>query len=67
MSAVFAPSSILGFGVVISLVAYFGGKYASNPALSNAAFPFVVLFVGVWVIYIGFSVFRSVQSITDSG
>jgi hypothetical protein len=58
----FSPSSILGFGVAISLLAYFGGSYLGSPSLVEAAKPFVMLFVGIWVIFIGLTVARNVAS-----
>jgi hypothetical protein len=58
----FTPSSTLGFGVAISLVVYFGGIYLGRPSLSDAAKPFVILFVGVWAIFIGLSVIRNIAS-----
>lgn len=58
----FDVTSTLGFGVAISLVVYFGGQYLNRPDLVEAATPFVILFVGIWVIFIGFTILRNVAS-----
>lgn len=56
-------NSILGGGLLISLIAYFGGIHTHNPSLSEAAWPFVILFVAVWGIFIALTIIRNISSL----
>lgn len=62
MSINFIPKSTLGYGVAITLVAYFGGTYLGRPSLVKTAKPFLILFVGVWLIFVSLSIVRNVKS-----
>lgn len=48
----FSPSSILGFVLAVSLLAYLAGRGTGNQALASAALPILIVSVIVWLIYI---------------
>jgi hypothetical protein len=48
-------NSTLGAGFLLSLAVYFFAIYANSPALANAAWPFVLIFGGVWGVFVLFT------------
>lgn len=45
----------LGAGFLLSLALYFFAVHANSPALAHAAWPFVLIFGGVWGIFVLFT------------
>lgn len=55
--------STLGGGLLLSLIAYFGGTYAGRPELTELARPFVFIFGAIWGIFILFTLIRNFRSL----
>ena len=63
LKIIYRPQSLLAAVFVITLLAYFFAVSTGNTALQSATIPFLVIFGGIWLIYIALSLLRNVRSL----